>query len=623
MRETKIGPNYLGGGRCEFSLWSPFLKRAELKVVSPEERTISMEGDSAGYWRVLAENVFPGTLYLYSLDGERDRPDPASQFQPRGVHGPSQVIDHNLFNWQDGLWRGIDLSGMIIYELHVGTFTPGGTLEEIIPRINELRDMGINTLELMPMAQFPGERNWGYDGVYPFAVQDSYGGPEGLKKLVNECHKNGMAVVLDVVYNHLGPEGNYLWDYGPYFTEKYKTPWGKAINFDDTYSDEVRNFFIQNALYWFENYHIDALRIDAIHAIYDMSARPFLQELAERVEAFSRRIGRKFFLIAESDLNDPRAIRPRGLGGFGLDAQWCDDFHHSLHTLLTGEDQGYYADFGRIEHLVKSIREGFVYSGQYSKYRKRSHGSSSKDRPAEQFVVFCQNHDQVGNRMLGERLSSLVSFEALKLAAGVVILSPYITLIFMGEEYGEEAPFLYFVSHSDKSLIEAVRKGRREEFKAFSWKVEPPDPQSVDTFLRCKINWKKKQEGRHEILLNFYKSLIKLRKAVPALSNPDKDCLDVFGLEEEKVIFMRRWGADSHVFCLFNFSKADVKFKIPVVQGRYGRILDSSDKTWCGLGTLAPENVAPGEEITIRGHSFIVYAKGQFGPELTAEGNSC
>src|SRR4030066_1209493 len=320
---------------------------------------------------------------------------------------------------------------MIMYEIHVGTFTPEGTFDAVILRLDELSVLGINTIELMPVAQFPGERNWGYDGTYPFAVQNSYGGPEGLKILINECHKKGMAVILDVVYNHFGPEGNYLWDYGPYFTDRYKTPWGQAINYDDLYSNEVRNFFIENALHWFKNYHFDALRLDAIHGIFDFSAKAFLQELAEKVEEFSSSEGKKYYLIAESDLNDSRVIRPGNMGGYGIDAQWCDDFHHAVHTLLVHENKGYYVDFGETEHLVKSFREGFVYSGQYSEYRKRNHGNSSRDCPAEQFIVFTQNHDQVGNRMFGERLSNLVSFESLKLAAGAVLLSPYIPLLFM------------------------------------------------------------------------------------------------------------------------------------------------------------------------------------------------
>lgn len=367
----RIGANYSGDGRCEFVVWAPFAKVLELKTLSPQQKIIPMERDEEGYWIADVKNIPPETKYLYVIDEEKERPDPASFFQPEGVHVPSQVIDHNSFMWKDVFWSGINLRNMVIYELHIGTFTPEGTFDAVIKRLDELTDLGINAIEIMPVAQFPGERNWGYDGAYPFAVQNSYGGPDGLKRLINECHKRGVTVILDVVYNHLGPEGNFLRDFGPYFTDKYKTPWGDAINFDDAFSDGVRNFFIENNLYRFKNYHIDALRLDAIHAIYDMSARHILEELSERVMELSQIRGRKFYLIAESDLNDSRIIRPLELGGYGIDAQWCDDFHHSVHCILTGERDGYYADFGKIEHLVKAMREGFVYSGQYSIFRKR------------------------------------------------------------------------------------------------------------------------------------------------------------------------------------------------------------------------------------------------------------
>jgi maltooligosyltrehalose trehalohydrolase len=613
----KIGANYLGDGKCEFVVWAPFLEKIELKVILPVETRhavsplLPMEKEKSGYWRIIVNNVSPETLYLYRLEGKKERPDPVSHFQPNGVHEPSQVVDHASFEWQDENWNGIPLSELVMYELHVGTFTQEGTFDTIIPRLDEIRDVGINAIEIMPVAQFPGERNWGYDGVYIHAVQNSYGGPDGLKRLVNECHKKGTAVILDVVYNHLGPEGNYLWDYGPYFTKKYKTPWGEAINFDGAYSDEVRTFFIENALHWFKNYHIDALRLDAVHSIFDMSAKPFLQELAETVEEFSREEGREFHLIAESNLNDTKVIRPRELGGYGIHSQWSDDLHHSLHTLLTGEDEGYYVDFGKVEQLVKSFNEGFVYSGQHSRFRKRRHGNSSKDRPAHQFVVFSQNHDQIGNRMLGERLSNLISFEGLKLAAGVVILSPYVPLLFMGEEHGEESPFLYFVSHFDPDLIEAVRRGRKEEFESFNWKGEPPDPRSVETFLRSKINWKKRKEGKNKVLLDFYKRLIELRKKIPALSELNKDNLDVWGLEEEKIMFMRRWkdGSESHVFSVFNFNKSDMSLRISLPERRWKKVLDSSEKMWNGPGILLPDELNSGDEITIRELSMALYER--------------
>ncbi|MGH7599134.1 MAG: malto-oligosyltrehalose trehalohydrolase [bacterium] len=605
----KIGANYLGNGTGEFVVWAPFKTKVELKIVLPGERTVPMQKDERGYWKATINNVSPDHLYFYRLENEKDRPDPASHFQPKDVHGPSQVVDHAAFKWEDSDWKGIGLAKMIMYELHTGTFTPEGTFEAIISRLGDLKGIGINAIELMPVAQFPGERNWGYDGVYPFAVQNSYGGPDGLKKLVNACHQTGIAVILDVVYNHLGPEGNYLWDFAPYFTDKYKTPWGKALNFDDARSDPVRNFFIENAQHWLENYHVDALRLDAVHAIFDMSARPFLQELAERVEELSKNAGRKFHLIAESNLNDTKIIRPRELGGFGMDAQWCDDFHHSLRTLVTGENRGYYVDFGRVEQFVKCWQEGFVYSGQYSHYRKRHHGNSSKERPGRQFIVFSQNHDQVGNRMLGERLPALVSFEALKLAVGAVILSPYIPMLFMGEEYGEEAPFLYFASHSDANLIEAVRKGRKEEFKSFNWIGEPPDPQSVDTFLKSKLNWEKRAQGDHKVLLDFYKNLIKLRNEMPALANLDKDALEAVGFEENKIVLLQRRKGRSQVLLIFNFNNAEVAFTASFYKGKWKKILDSSDKIWSGPGVLLPERMALDKELRIRGHSFTVFKK--------------
>jgi len=599
------GAHYLGNGRCEFCVWAPFSDAVALRIVSPVEYISSMEKDRKGYWRVVVNRVFPGTRYFYRLKGTLDRPDPASGFQPDGVHKPSQVIDHNSFQWGDHDWSGTPLKEMVIYELHAGTFTRAGSFDAIIPRLDDLCDLGINAINIMPVAQFPGERNWGYDGVYPYAVQNSYGGPDGLKKLVNACHKRDMAVILDVVYNHLGPEGNYLADFGPYFTEKYRTPWGRAINFDCAYSDWVRNFFIENALFWFRDYHIDALRLDAIHAIYDMSAKHFLCELAERVEDFSYKNGRKFYLIAESNLNDVRVIQPGESGGYGLDAQWCDDFHHSLHALLTGERTGYYMDFGGAEDLVKALLEGFVYSWQYSPYRKRHHGSSSKDIPADQFIVFSQNHDQVGNRMLGERLARLVSFEALKLAAGAVLLSPYIPLIFMGEEYGEESPFLYFVSHSDPDLIAAVREGRKAEFQEFQQKGEPPDPQSHETFLRSRLRWGKRREGRHKVLFEFYRRLIQLRRVIPALSNPDRNSIEVSVME--KIILLRRWCDESHVLCIMNFHEENIIFHAQLPNGRWKKILDSSDEIWGGSGSSLPGMIEKEQELTIRPLGFVLY----------------
>ncbi|MCL5022031.1 MAG: malto-oligosyltrehalose trehalohydrolase [Nitrospirae bacterium] len=603
----RIGADYRGGGYCEFTVWAPRAEQVALRLRAPAERTVAMKRDSRGYWKAAAADVPPGTRYAYRLDDLRERPDPASSFQPEGVHGPSQVVDHAAFVWEDGAWQGVPLEEMIMYEIHVGTFTPEGTFESAISRLGELGELGISAVELMPVAQFPGGRNWGYDGTYPFAVQNSYGGHEGLKRFVNECHRRGIAVILDVVYNHLGPEGNYLWDFGPYFTEKYRTPWGSALNFDDAYSNEVRNFFIENALSWFREYRVDALRIDAIHGITDMSAKPFLQELAEKTAEFSSSAGRKFYLIAESDLNDARVIRPAEAGGYGLDAQWNDDFHHSVHTLLTGEREGYYLDFGSAGRLAKCLREGFVYSGEYSEYRKRNHGNSSKDRPADQFIVFSQNHDQVGNRMLGERLSGLVSFEGCKLAAGAVLFSPYIPLLFMGEEYGEEAPFLYFVSHTDPALIDGVRNGRRQEFKAFAWKGELPDPQSEETFFRSKLAWENRGIGRHKVVCDFYRRLIAIRRSEAALAHPDRLGLEVKGFEDDKVLTMRRRKKESHVSCVLNFGGAVWNGGAFLPGGTWRKLLDSADARWGGPGSLVPEKVSGGAGVAVRGRSFVLF----------------
>lgn len=611
----RIGAHYLGDGHCEFRVWAPNKDAVTVKIVSPQERLLPMQQQEGGYWQVTATDVHPGTLYFYQLNNDETRPDPASQFQPEGVHKASQVID-NGFTWSDSNWSGVPLESMIIYELHVGTFTPEGTFEAIIPRLRDLRELGVNAIELMPIAQFPGDqptdnsnayRNWGYDGVYLYAVQNSYGGAEGLKRLVNACHQEGIAVVLDVVYNHFGPEGNYMSHFGPYFTETYRTPWGSAMNFDDAHSLEVRNFFLQNALYWLGDYHIDALRLDAIQAIYDLGAKHFLEELAENVRLLEEQQGRKLYLIAESDLNNVRIIRPPELGGYGLDAQWSDDFHHSLHALLTGDNIGYYQDFGKCEHLAKAYRDTFVYDWQYAPHRHRFHGNSARDRSPSQFVVCIQNHDQVGNQLLGERLSQQLSFEALKLAAGAVLLSPYIPLLFMGEEYAEEAPFTYFVSHSDPDLIKAVREGRKKEFTAFHYAGEPPDPESSETFVKCKLNWEKRKEGKHQVLWSFYQHLIQLRNTIPALVKRDRQSLEVACSEADKLLCWRRWNEGKEILCLMNFKESDVTFG-PAFPGDGGqKILDSADQKWLGSGSLLPDTLSSGQELTLRPHSFALY----------------
>jgi maltooligosyltrehalose trehalohydrolase len=604
-----VGAWYLGEGCCRFRVWAPLAQLVEVHLLAPRERLVAMARRPRGYYETIVEDVAPGALYRYRLDGSLERPDPASQFQPEDVHGPSQVLEAHL-DWDDGAWCGIPLRDYILYELHVGTFTSEGTFAAIIPRLSELKTLGITALELMPIAQCPGTRNWGYDGVYPFAVQHSYGGPDGLKRLVQACHRHGLAVVLDVVYNHLGPDGNYLGDYGPYFTERYKTPWGAALNFDGPHSDEVRRFFIENALFWVTTFHIDALRLDAVHAIVDHSAQPFLEELGLALHARAEALNRRVYAIAESALNDSRIIRPRELGGYGLDAQWNDDFHHALRVLLTGDRDGYYQDFGELQQLAKAFRDGFVYAGEYSRYRWRRHGNSSRNIPAQQFVVFAQNHDQVGNRLFGERLSQLVSLEALKLAASAVILSPFIPLLFMGEEYGETAPFQYFISHLDPQLVDAVRRGRREEFAAFIWQGEPPDPQDVMTFQDAKLNQHLRHEGHHRALFAFYQELIRLRQELPALAHLSKEHMEVLGFEREKILCVRRWCEGQEVCMALHFGSSQSSFRLPLPVGQWQKWLDSAEERWCGPGSpvgLAVES--DGEvSLTLPSESCIVLA---------------
>lgn len=595
----RIGAWYYPGRGTEFRVWAPARKSVDVILDAKAALPHPLSRDADGYWTGVVPEAVPGTFYRYRLDGQQERPDPASQGQPRGVHEPSCIIDHTTFQWEDGAWKGVSLEALVMYELHVGTFSGEGTFDAVIPRLSELRDVGINAIELMPVAQFPGERNWGYDGVYPYAVQWSYGGPEGLKRLVNAAHAAGMAVILDVVYNHLGPEGNYLWDFGPYFTDRYRTPWGSAVNFDGPDSDHVREFFVQNTLTWFREYHIDALRVDAVHAIYDRSASPFLMELGRAVEEFGRTSGRSRLLIAESNLNDSVVIRPREQFGFGFDAQWADDFHHVLHTILTGERDGYYADFGSYDQLRQCLRRGAVFAGEYSRFRRRRHGNSPDDQPARQFVVFSQNHDQIGNRMHGDRLSTLIGFEALKLVAATVVLSPYLPMLFMGEEYAEEAPFPFFVSHGDPDLVDAVRRGRRDEFRTFSWAGEPPDPQSVDTFASAVLRWERRSAGRHAHILSLYKELFRLRRELPAFGVPDKTQLTVEWEKADHVLRMERWAGDNRITAFFNLRAEEARVAAP--SRSWSVLLNSSDVRWGGPGSAVPSRIGNAQEMVLPG----------------------
>lgn len=601
----QIGAIY-DGERCRFTVWAPERSQVELELISPEAKRLPLQPDEQGYWQTEVKGLAADSQYFYRIDGGDGRPDPASRFQPEGVHGPSQVVDHSQYDWQDEGWQGIPLQDYIVYELHIGAFTPEGSFDAVIPRLGDLLDLGITAVEIMPVAQFPGERNWGYDGVLPFAVQNSYGGPAGLKRLVDACHQAGLAVIMDVVYNHFGPEGNYTGLYGPYVTDKYQTPWGSAINFDDAYSTGVRNYVIQNVLCWFQDYHIDALRLDAIHAIYDFGAKHLLLELSDAVQAFAETRQSPAYLIAESDLNDARIIRSPKKGGYGIDAQWSDDFHHAMHTLLTGERTGYYADFGSCEALALAIKERFVYAWKYSSFRQRYHGSDAGDLPSNQFVVCVQNHDQVGNRMMGDRLTHLVSFEALKLAAGALLLSPYIPMLFMGEEYGEESPFLYFVDHGDPDLIAAVRQGRKEEFKDFHATGEPPDAASEKTLKQSTLQWDKRGQGQQGTLYAFYQRLIELRKqlAIATPSRPEDIEVD-FDEASQTVQYLRQL-PQGQLLCLMNFGKSAAKITF-TTNLSWQKQIDSAAPEWDGPGSEAPETLSQ-TAVSISPRSVVLYA---------------
>lgn len=605
----KVGPNFLSKDRIEFTVWSPFAEEIQLKIVHPKSRLLPMSRNEGYYWKTIVEGIEPQTKYFFRINNQTDRPDPASNYQPDDVHSASMIVDHNSFIWKDSEWKGIPLQKYIIYELHIGTFTEEGTFEAAISHLDDLKDVGITAIEIMPVAQFPGTRNWGYDGVYPYAPQNSYGGVDGLKMFVEACHLKSIAVILDVVYNHFGPAGNYLSEYGPYFFNRYQTPWGQAVNFDGEYCDGVRNYFIENALYWYSKFHVDALRLDAVHSIYDFSAKHFLAELSETIKQYAQEHSRKLYVIVESDLNDVRLISPGELGGYGCDAQWMDDFHHAVHSLITNETTGYYSDFGKVGDLAEAIRNSFVYAGKYSAYRKRRHGNSAVGRPTYQFVSFIQNHDQIGNRANGERLSVLVPFEALKLAAGVLLLSPYLPMLFMGEEYGETAPFQYFVSHSDVELVEAIRAGRKDEFKEFNWGVQIPDPQAEETFQRSKLNWDLRKKEKNNILLEFYKSLIKLRKSRDVFNTPDRNSMEVISLEREKIILFKRWKEDDCILLIMNFNSKESEFELIPSDGNWKKLLDSAAPEWGGLEVLSPERLDKEVSIKINGFSFTLYEK--------------
>lgn len=584
-----LGANRTGFELYLFKVWAPRCQHMKLKLFRGDRVDIfSMARDADGYFTSTVSGVKAGMRYCYVLDAGQERPDPVSRFLPDGLHKTTEIIDPDDFAWKDKAFKGIAQEGLIVYEAHIGTFTSEGTFEAAITKLPYLKKLGINCLEILPVAQFPGMRNWGYDGANLFAVQKSYGGPIGLKRLVDACHRSGIAVCLDVVYNHFGPEGNYLREFGPYFTNRYQVPWGEAVNFDGWDSDPVRHFFIENACYWVREFHMDALRLDAVHAIYDFSAKHILEEINASVEEQARVLGRQALVIAESDLNDSRLIRSLKQGGYGLAAQWSDDFHHAVHTLLTGERAGYYEDFGSLEALAKAVFGGFVYDGQYALSRHRRHGNVVKDLLPEKLVVSIQNHDQVGNRALGDRFGTLLSFEAQKLAASLLLLSVHTPMLFMGEEFGEKAPFLYFIDHEDAELVRLVREGRQKEFASFGWN-HISDPKAEETFLASKLKWDRPKQPQHSLLLKLYRDLIKLRKTylsgqrrvVNVAIIPDGE-LNSGCLAVEYAI-----GKAGRMGGLFSFSKSEMLIKRPFHSNKFTPVFCSGMSIYGGSASCS------------------------------------
>ena len=518
------------------SVWAPFPGRVEL--VSGGARR-EMERRDDNWWFADAE-LPPGSDYAFSLDGGDPLPDPRSPWQPSGVDGPSRTVDHAAFAWTDAGWSAPALADAVIYELHVGTFTAAGTFEAVIERLDELVELGITHVELMPVVEFSGARGWGYDGVDLYAPHHAYGGPDGLKRLVDAAHERGLAVLLDVVYNHLGPAGNYLGRFGPYFSAKYATPWGDAVNFDEAGSHEVRRFVLDNALMWMRDYHVDGLRLDAMQAIFDMSAIHIGEEIATATHRLAGEVGRRLVVTAESDLNDPRLVRPIELGGYGMDAAWADDLHHALHAALTGEVTGYYADFADPSLVAAGLADPYLYAGGYSAYRDRSHGRPAGDLPGDRFIACIQNHDQVGNRARGDRLGHLASEGRARIGAALLLTAPYVPLLFAGEEWNASTPFQYFTDHADPELGRAVSEGRRAEFAAFGWDPSRiPDPQDAATFEASKLRWDERAADPHAAMLGWYRELIALRRSIPQLRDGNRGAVGVEG-RADGLLTMRR-----------------------------------------------------------------------------------
>ena len=579
------GATLLGDGRAVFDVFAPTADRVEVVL---DERVVALDRDPHGVHRGTVEDVAAGSRYRYRLHREGhdpvDRADPASRWQPDGVHGPSAVDDPAGFVWNDAGFAAPPLHQQVLYELHVGTFSSQGTFDGVIAQLDHLVELGVTTLELLPVWQFPGGRNWGYDGVLPSAVQDTYGGPDGLRRLVDAAHTRGLAVILDVVYNHIGPEGNHLAEFGPYFTDHYETPWGPGLNTDGPGSDAVRRWVVANAVGWVRDFHLDGFRLDAVHGIVDQSAVHLLEQLTTAVHDEGERLGRAVHVIAESDLSDPRLVRSVERGGYGLDAQWSDEFHHGVHVALTGERDGYYADFTGLGDLARLLCDRYAYAGRYAPARQRTIGRPARDLPYDRFVVCVQNHDQVGNRMLGERLSALTDLEGVKLAAAALLTAPFVPLVFMGEEYAEPAPFFYFVSHTDPDLVAGVRAGRRAEFADFAWRGQPPDPQDEATFADSRLNLALAGGGQHAIVFELYRTLIALRRQLDLIADPTAPDVDALPVAGREALVLHRERGEQAVLTVLNADERPAEIRVATAPGPWQVVLDTSEPRFAGPG---------------------------------------
>jgi maltooligosyltrehalose trehalohydrolase len=525
-----------------FRVWAPHARTTVTLML--EGAPYAMRETGGGWWES-GEEARPGDAYAFVVDEGEPRADPRALSLPHGPEGEAVVIDREQLSGTGVPWDGVELEGAVIYELHVGTFTPGGTLDSAIERLDHLAALGIDIVEVMPLATFPGRHGWGYDGVGLYAVHEPYGGPFAFRRFVDACHTRGLGVCLDVVYNHLGPSGNHLREFGPYFTDRYATPWGDALNLDGPDSDEVRRFIRDNAAMWLRDFHVDALRLDAVHALLDERAITLVKELTADADALSERLGRPLWLIAESDRNDPLTVTARGLNGTGFHAQWADDVHHALHVTLTGEAQGYYADFASPGALTKVLEGIFFHDGSWSSFRRQTHGApfDRASLPGSRFVISLQTHDQVGNRARGDRLSALVPPGLLACGAALLLTSAGTPMLFMGEEWGASTPWMYFTDHTDHAIAEAVRRGRREEFGRHGWAIDDvPDPQAAETFEGSRLDWEEQQREPHTRLLAWYRDLIALRRAHPDLRNPRLDRVRVEHDIAAETVIVRRGG---------------------------------------------------------------------------------